>query len=107
MRHIGINRIAKTDGISRTGQDRTIGQSSMRKLFIGIIDLVAKAPTRALWSRVMSPNFASIMPQVIATWCEEEAHDVSFVCYTGRENLAGELPDKVDIVFISTFTEAA
>jgi len=79
----------------------------MRKLSIGIIDLVAKAPTRALWSRLMSPNFASIMPQVIATWCEEAAHDVSFICYTGRENLAGELPDKVDIVFISTFTEAA
>jgi hypothetical protein len=79
----------------------------MRKLSIGIIDLVEGAPTRAFWSRVMSPNFASIMPQVIATWCEEAGHKVSLVCYTGRENLVNELPEKVDIVFISSFTHAA
>ena len=34
----------------------------MRKLRIGIIDLVSKCPTRALWARVMFANFASIMP---------------------------------------------
>jgi len=79
----------------------------MRKLNVGIIDLVAKAPTRAFWNRVMSPNFASIMPQVIATWCEEQGHSVSLVCYTGRENLLEELPEKVDILFISSFTHAA
>jgi len=79
----------------------------MRKLSIGIIDLVAKAPAKTSWERVMYPNFASIMPQVIAAWCEQEGHQVTFVCYTGRENLIEELPDKVDIVFISAFTEAA
>ena len=47
------------------------------------------------------------MPQVIAVWCEEEGHDVTFVCYTGFENLVEELPDKVDLVFIGAFTEAA
>ncbi len=79
----------------------------MRKLRIGIIDLVAKGPTRALFARVMNANLASIMPQVIATWCEEEGHDVTFVCYTGFENLVEELPDNVDLVFIGAFTEAA
>jgi len=79
----------------------------MRKLRIGIIDLVAKAPTRTFWARVMHPNFASIMPQVIATWCEREGHDVTLLCYTGRENIVEELPDKVDIVFIGAFSEAA
>jgi hypothetical protein len=79
----------------------------MRKLSIGIIDLVAKAPTQSFWGRVMYANFASIMPQVIATWCEQLGHEVTLVCYTGRENLSKELPDNVDIVFIGTFTEAA
>lgn len=55
----------------------------------------------------MSPNFASIMPQVIATWCEEAGHKVTLTCYTGRENLVDELPEKVDLVFISSFTQAA
>jgi len=78
-----------------------------RKLRIGIIDLVSKGPTRALFARVMNPNFASIMPQVVGVWCEEEGHDVTMVCYTGFENLIEELPRDVDLVFIGAFTEAA
>jgi hypothetical protein len=79
----------------------------MRKLRIAIIDLTTKAPTRALYARVMNANLASIMPQVIAVWCEEEGHDATLVCYTGFENLVEELPDNVDLVFIGAFTEAA
>jgi hypothetical protein len=55
----------------------------------------------------MNANLASIMPQVIGVWCEEEGHDVTFVCYTGFENLVDELPHNVDLVFIGAFTEAA
>ena len=55
----------------------------------------------------MNPNLASIMPQVIGVWCREQGHDVSFVCYTGFEDLVKELPSEVDLVFISAFTEAA
>jgi len=55
----------------------------------------------------MHANFAAIMPQVIAVWCEQEGHDVTFACYTGFENLVDELPDNVDLVFIGAFTEAA
>lgn len=79
----------------------------MRKLRIGIIDLVAKSPTRAMFARVMNANLASIMPQVIAVWCEQEGHDVRLVCYTGFENLVEELPENIDMVFIGAFTEAA
>ena len=78
----------------------------MRKLRIGVIDLVTKGPTHALYARVMYANLASIMPQVIAVWCEEEGHDVTFICYTGFENLVEELPDRVDLVFVGAFTEA-
>jgi hypothetical protein len=79
----------------------------MRKLRVGVIDLVAKGPTRSLFPRIMNANLASIMPQIIALWCEQEGHDVTFVCYTGFENLVKELPDNVDLVFIGAFTEAA
>lgn len=79
----------------------------MRKLSIAIVDLVAKAPTRTMWMRVMAPNFVSIMPTVIATWCERQGHEVKLITYTGRENLVEELPAGVDAVFISSFTEAA
>lgn len=79
----------------------------MRKLRVGVIDLVAKAPTRALFSRVMNANLASIMPQVVAVWCEEQGHEVTFVCYTGFEDLVKELPSNVDLVFIGAFSESA
>jgi len=55
----------------------------------------------------MNASLASIMPQVIGVWCKEEGHEVTFVCYTGFEDLLTELPDDVDVVFIGAFTEAA
>jgi len=79
----------------------------MKKLHIGIVDIVSRGPTRALYARVMNPNLASIMPQVIGVWCKEEGHDVAFVCYTGLEDLLQELPSRVDLVIIGAFTEAA
>jgi hypothetical protein len=79
----------------------------MRKLRIGIIDLVSQGPTRTMWARVMNANFASIMPQAVAVWCQEQGHEVTYLCYTGFEDLAKELPGNVDMVFIGAFTEAA
>jgi hypothetical protein len=78
-----------------------------RRLRIGIIDLVSKKPNRKLFARIMNANFASIMPQVVGVWCEEEGHDVTYICYTGKEDLMRELPQNADIVFIGAFTESA
>jgi hypothetical protein len=79
----------------------------MAPLKIGLIDLVSKGPANTLWAKVMHANLASIMPQVIATWCEQEGHEVTMICYTGYEDLRTELPKNVDLVFISSFTQAA
>jgi len=79
----------------------------MRRLRVSILDLVARGPARSVWERAMQPNFASIMPQVIGVWCEQAGHDVRFVCYTGREDLARELPPDTDILFVSAYTQAA
>jgi len=78
-----------------------------RRLRVVILDLLQKGPTRSLWSRAMQPNFASIMPQVIGVWCEQAGHDVTLVCYTGREDLTSELPDDPDVVFIAAYTQTA
>jgi hypothetical protein len=79
----------------------------MRKRRVGIIDLVAKKRERGLWSRFMNANFASIMPQALAVWCESQGHDVSYVCYTGDGDVADGVPGDLDIAFIGAFTEAA
>src|SRR6266496_1348143 len=79
----------------------------MLPLKIGLIDLVCKGPAHSLWAKIMHANLASIMPQVIATWCEQEGHEVTMMCYTGTEDLSKELPKELDLVFISSFTQAA
>ena len=79
----------------------------MTKLKVGVIDLVISGPIHSMWARVMHANLASIMPQVVATWCEQEGHDVKMICYTGVEDLSKELPQDVDLVFICSFTHAA
>jgi hypothetical protein len=76
-------------------------------LRIGILDLVSNGPASGLYSRLMNANLASIMPQVIAVWCEEAGHDVTFVVYTGFEDLATALPANTDVLFIGAFSESA
>ncbi len=79
----------------------------MKKLNIGVIDLIHRGPTKALYFRLMNANLASIMPTVVALWCEQAGHKVHFISYTGFEKLEKELPTKLDLLFISAFTQAA
>ena len=82
-------------------------ETRTRRLRIAVVDLVARSPTRALYARVMHANLASIMPQVIAVWCEESGHDVKLVCYTGFEDITELVPRDIDLLIIGAFTQAA
>ena len=73
----------------------------MRKLRVGIIDIITNGPTTALWARVINPSYASIMPQVIAVWCEEQGHEVIHVPYTGTEDLTQETDGDIDLLFVA------
>jgi len=79
----------------------------MRKLTIGVIDVVSRSGRQTWYGKVMRANLASIMPQVTAVWCEEEGHDVFMAYHNGPDHLTDPLPDKLDIVFISAFTQSA
>ena len=79
----------------------------MRSLRVAILDLVAEGPSPSLFGRIMNANQASIMPQVVAAWCEELGHRVQFECYTGAEDLDVAIPNDTDVVFISSFTHNA
>jgi hypothetical protein len=79
----------------------------MRRLQVVIVDLLDRGPSRSLWGHAMQPNFASIMPQAIGVWCELAGHEVRHVCYTGAEDLAKELPDRPDLLFVASYTLSA
>src|SRR4030095_14484786 len=78
---------------------------SSRPLKVCILDLVARQPAKSIYSRIVLPNYTSLMPQVIAVWVEQLGHEVHYVAYTGVEDLHRELPQDVDLLFISTFTQ--
>ncbi len=78
----------------------------MRRLRIGVLDIVS-IPDRSLWARLMHANFASIMPQVVAAWCERAGHSVHYACLTGSSDALGELPAGLDLLFVGAFTQAA
>ncbi|RMF60331.1 MAG: radical SAM protein [Calditrichaeota bacterium] len=79
----------------------------MRRLRIGIVDLVTHSSSSSIWARVMNANFAAIMPQAVAAWCQQEGHQVDYMCFTGFEKLPDDLPQNCDLVFICAFSQAA
>ena len=54
----------------------------------------------------MNANLASIMPQVVAVWCEELGHEVRYVCYTGFEDSDASCTAS-RILFVGAFTRSA
>ena len=79
----------------------------MARKRVTILDLAARVPANSLYACVMNPNLASIMPQVIAAWCEELGHHVDYVCYTGFEDVKTLVRQDTDAVFIAAFTRSA
>lgn len=79
----------------------------MQRLRITIIDLTTRGPATRLFSRIMNANYASIMPQAIAVWCEQLGHRVRYICYTGSEDIAGAVADETDVLVLGTFTRSA
>src|SRR5688572_3495497 len=82
-------------------------RGGMKSLNIAIVDLVTNKPTRALWSRFMNPNLASIMGQAAAVWCEQLGHRVRYICFTGTQDIVREVGEDVDVVIIGAFTRSA
>ncbi len=77
------------------------------RLRVGIIDLLGKEPPRNGYSRLMRANNVSVMAQVVGVWCEEAGHEVHVAYYSGAELIAGGLPDDLDILFFSAFSQAS
>ena len=79
----------------------------MRSLKIGVIDVLGKSVSKSLFSKYSRANGASIMPQVVAVWCEELGHEVHYAYYSGYELMCGGIPDDADVVFITAFSHSA
>jgi hypothetical protein len=76
-----LRQIPATTGVTRreapSGRLVRFHGGFMKKLRIGIIDIVSKGPTQALYASIMNASLASIMPQVIGVWCKDEGHEAT------------------------------
>ena len=78
-----------------------------KRVRVGIVDLIAKKPSTSQKTRIIKPNYSSIMPQAIGVWVEELGHEVQYLTYTGAEDLVRDLPQDIDILFLCAFTPAS
>jgi radical SAM superfamily enzyme YgiQ (UPF0313 family) len=81
-------------------------------MHVGVIELlIDEAPSRNWLDRtywaVFKKQYASIMPQAVAVWCRQLGHHVSYATYYGQQDPLRLLPDDLDVLFVSTHTQAS
>lgn len=78
---------------------------------IGIIELIRAGATmkqtHTAYSYLVTKHYASIMPQAISVWCRKLGHEVYYATYFGQQNPKTLIPNDLDILFISTYTQAS
>lgn len=77
---------------------------------IGILELLATPSQGWLeteYDLLMVRQFASVTPQAIATWARRLGHRVFYAVYSGLGAPEKRLPDDLDVVFLSAYTQAS
>jgi hypothetical protein len=90
----------------------TIGRPSggRTRLRVGILDVLAPpahGPAELGYRLLMTKQFASIPPQAIAVWCRRMGHETFYATYYGLGVPHRMLPDDLDVVFISCYTQVS
>jgi radical SAM superfamily enzyme YgiQ (UPF0313 family) len=83
----------------------------MVNLRIGILELMSAGATggwaHKTYNYLVIKQYASIMPQAVSVWCRNLGHEVFYATYFGNQDPKTLLPKDLDIVFISTYTQAS
>lgn len=78
---------------------------------VGVIELLVDSPSRSWVDFAYGAHFrkyyASITPQAVAVWCRQLGHEVTYATYYGQRAPEHLLPDQLDAVFVSTYTQAS
>jgi hypothetical protein len=78
---------------------------------IGILELMSAGANKTLlhtaYSYLITKQYSSIMPQAISVWCRNLGHEVFYATYFGNKDPKTLLPNNLDVVFISTYTQAS
>ncbi len=78
---------------------------------IGILEILRVGSSRrwdqTAYNYLVTKQYASIMPQAISVWCRNLGHEVFYASHFGNGDPKQLLPNDLDVVFISTYTQAS
>jgi hypothetical protein len=77
---------------------------------VGIIDILHHRPPGRgidLYGAIFRKQFMGIMPQTIAVWCCQLGHQVYYRTYWGQADPLSLLPNDIDVLFVSSFTQSS
>lgn len=78
---------------------------------IGVLELLTSTasprPIERLYGGTFRRQYASIAPQAVAAWCRRLGHRVHYATWYGQSPLDGLLPDDLDVVFVSCYTQSS
>jgi radical SAM superfamily enzyme YgiQ (UPF0313 family) len=78
---------------------------------IGILEILRVPATGRLdqtaYNYLVTKQYASIMPQAVSVWCRSLGHEVFYSTYFGSKDPKQLLPNDLDVVFISTYTQGS
>jgi len=79
-------------------------------MFVGIIDLLYdRIPSRPYdpYGFYFRKQFMGIAPQAVAAWCRQLGHRVHYCTYWGQADPLSLLPNDVDVLFVSSYTQSS
>jgi hypothetical protein len=78
---------------------------------IGVLEVLTDSTPRNPLVNVYNNHFrrqyASITPQAVSAWCRQLGHEVHYATYYGQVRPESLLPRELDVVFLSTYTQAS
>jgi hypothetical protein len=77
---------------------------------VGILELLVpptRRPGLLLYHFLLTKQYASITPQTISVWCRQLGHSAHYATYYGWGDPRRLLPDDLDVVFISSYTQVS
>jgi hypothetical protein len=79
-------------------------------MLVGIIDLLYdRIPSRRPdpYGYYFRKQFMGIAPQAVAVWCRQLGHRVHYCTYWGQADPLSLLPNDVDVLFVSSYTQSS
>src|SRR5271157_3055775 len=77
---------------------------------VAILDLLYdRVPHRSVdpYGAYFRKQFTGIMPQTVAVWCRQLGHKVHYTTYWGQADPVSLLPNDIDVLFVSSYTQSS